>query len=207
MGCDIHVYTERKRSINGEKQWFNCDHWKYNPYWERGNGEREVDIVPIYDDRNYALFSLLADVRNYYENDPISQPKGLPQNCCGRTKEEYNYWDCDGHSHSYFTLEELYSARKRIGDYINYSGYISPEDAEKLEENITPSSWCQGTSDKSWVHRKWREKYNPLDDIIKALEKRACEEFWIWDHIDADERKQMLIENADNLRIVFWFDN
>ena len=57
MGCDIHIVTEIKE--NGK--------WK------------GVDEFPnALDDRNYHLFSFLANVRNYF-NTVGFKPKGLPE--------------------------------------------------------------------------------------------------------------------------------
>lgn len=34
MGCDIHLYTERKYEREGkEPLWVCCDHFKLNPYY------------------------------------------------------------------------------------------------------------------------------------------------------------------------------
>ena len=43
MGCDIHLYTERKRSVNGKTQWINVDYWKKNPYYGDDEYEREYE--------------------------------------------------------------------------------------------------------------------------------------------------------------------
>jgi len=109
MGCDIHLFTERKRAINSQEKWTNVDNWKINPYYDgEDKQEKEYELNSAYRYRNYNLFSILADVRNYRENKPISEPKGLPNDVSEIVKIENDIWESDGHSHSYFTMKELY---------------------------------------------------------------------------------------------------
>jgi len=109
MGCDIHLFTERKRTINNQEKWANVDNWKINPYYDGiEKQEREYELCSAYRHRNYNLFSILADVRNYRENKPISEPKGIPNDVSEIVQIEKDIWEGDGHSHSYFTMKELY---------------------------------------------------------------------------------------------------
>ena len=67
MGTDIHVLTEKYYENKG---WFNTDSWRYNPYYDsedEDDCEDEMELVEIFDDRDYYLFSILADVRNYLD--------------------------------------------------------------------------------------------------------------------------------------------
>lgn len=34
MGCDIHVYLEKKTVINNVTKWVNIDYWRLNPYYD-----------------------------------------------------------------------------------------------------------------------------------------------------------------------------
>lgn len=117
MGCDIHFYTEKK--VNGK--WESADKLSKNKYYDKNDpdGEQEFEIAygdRLYDGRNYNLFAILADVRNgrgFAGDDtgdgfkPISDPKGLPEDCCDFIKGQCETWGGDGHSHSYFTVKEL----------------------------------------------------------------------------------------------------
>lgn len=201
MGCDIHLYTERKRSINNADKWVNIDHFKMNPYHEKDDdSEREFELCSVYDDRNYNLFSILADVRNYGENNYIDQPKGLPKDCCRITKKASEDWGCDGHSHSYFTLKELKEFNKKEIK-IKVSGMISPDQLQKLEKGETPELWCRGTNQKDYVQRKWEIKDESLSHLIEKLEHRKWDEFWMFG------QEEETSENDGEFRIVFWFDN
>lgn len=89
IGCDIHVHIEVK--MEGE--------WRHysNPHVER----------------NYRLFSLMADVRNYKDLEPISQPKGLPSDVTYLTRVDHEHWGVDVHDESYLTIGELIELKYR----------------------------------------------------------------------------------------------
>lgn len=75
MGTDIRIYAEQR--ING--------HWQYigemisNIYYE-SNPERELPSHPkdLYEIRNYALFAILADMRNDEGYQCIAPRRGIP---------------------------------------------------------------------------------------------------------------------------------
>lgn len=83
MGCDIHAHGEVK--INGI--------WRH---WSQPNIHR-----------SYNLFAKMADVRNDETIDPISKPRGLPEDVTYETKFDSDYMGTDGHSHSWLSCEEL----------------------------------------------------------------------------------------------------
>jgi hypothetical protein len=201
MGCDIHLFTEIKKSINSQDKWVNADNWRYNPYYQEGNdeGERMLNIESLYSGRNYTLFGILAGVRDN-SNDSIDDPRGLPEDVSEVTKKESDRWDGDGHSHSWLTLKEL-KEYQGLHPVVKREGFISPEDAELLDEGIeTPDTWCAYTSVTTWVKREWEEGYDVLKPIIDEMDKRVRDEFWVW----GNEPKPELDEK---IRIVFWFDN
>lgn len=201
MGCDIHLFTEIKKSINSEDKWVNIDNWRYNPYYKEGNddGERMLELESIYSGRNYELFGILAGVRDR-NNDTIDEPRGLPEDVSNVTKKESDRWDGDGHSHSWLTLREL-KEYQGLHPVVKRSGFISPEDAELLDAGEeTPYTWCQATSMTTWVKREWEEGYDTLKPIVDAMDKRVREEFWVFGN---EERPEL----DEKIRIVFWFDN
>jgi hypothetical protein len=105
MGCDIHLVAEKKLK-NGK--------------WEIIKDKWLTEV-----NRDYTLFSILADVRNKPKEDngyvkPISKPRGLPEDSPTKSfvrdsntnfEDEHmwdSYWDPDDtHSHSYHTLKQL----------------------------------------------------------------------------------------------------
>ena len=83
MGCDIHVHTEMK--ING--RWCNYG----------------TPDVP----RSYNLFTKMAGVRDRGIVEPISLPRGIPDDASDITKLMYSWWEVDAHSASWLSLSEM----------------------------------------------------------------------------------------------------
>jgi len=84
MVCDIHVHAEIK--IDGKWEYYN-----------------QIDIG-----RDYTLFARMANVRNSCRTvEPISNPRGLPEDASVTTKLESDSWCSDGHSHSWISLDEI----------------------------------------------------------------------------------------------------
>lgn len=107
MGCDIHTRVEYLKTVNGVTSWYCGDYFKKNPYGGVLSNKEGYEKVELCGDRNYLLFATLADVRNYSNTAYISKPKEIPLDACKETIEEYNSWEGDAHSASYFTLKEL----------------------------------------------------------------------------------------------------
>ena len=106
MGCDIHLYVEKKR-VDGI--WITADEW--GDIWSEECGD-DIDTVcdnPYYEGRDYSLFAALAGVRNSYGVNPVSSPRGLPDDACYEVKREAATWSTDAHSHSWLTVKELLS--------------------------------------------------------------------------------------------------
>lgn len=200
MGCDIHTHVETYSE--SKKQWINGDLFKVNPYYikdEVEDGEKEFTVVELCGDRNYGLFAILADVRNYGDTEYIDEPRGIPDDCNEMIKKDFEDWGCDAHSASYFTLKELMDFYKEH-PAIKHAGLISPSAAKALDEyGVTPNTWCQGTSDTTFVHRSW-ETPTPLAHLIDELKKRAFDLYFVFS-------EDQLLGNADKIRFVFWFDN
>lgn len=190
MGCDIHIYTEIKMTLRADRegtqitQWFPADAYFPNPYVEMGikdpyscafEGEETIPFLrtEIYKGRQYFLFALLADVRNYNGVTPMSEPRGIPEDACRRTRDGYEPWKKDAHSASYVTLAELI----RFADY--YPG--SKEDAADVKEVLEES-----------LINPLKERANCLGHIPAYL--------WEGSMLEA-------LKRAEDIRIVFWFDN
>jgi|688.fasta_scaffold656606_2 hypothetical protein len=197
MGCDIHLFSEKKKTVNGIEKWVNADYWKINPYFGDDDYEPELELVSIYRNRNYALFNILAEVRG---NGPsISQPRGLPDDVSDIVKKESDRWDSDGHSHSYFTLAEL---KKYYGDnsHTSHNGFLSKRAIKELDEDSkTPYNWVEW-SGPDLEYREWKEE-SPLKPLVDNVDKRMRDEFWIGE----DEEDTSKFD--EKFRIVFWFDN
>ena len=200
MGCDIHMYTEAKMSVNGNPTWVCVDSWKLNRYYGEA-GEPQYEVRPVYRARDYSLFTLLAGVRSSGDNPVLSDRRGLPRDASDAINDASDRWGGDGHSHGWATLKELvdFNAEHK---FVSYTGMVSPEQAKLLdEEGVAPDSWCGATSDRTYVQRSFKHEQRCLERLIEVLTERAKDEFWVF--VDA----ALTDEQMENFRIVFWFDN
>src|SRR5688572_15383363 len=125
VGTDIHGWVEVRPAGDGKAPW------------------AKVGEVP--DDRNYVLFSLLADARGDGTIRPIAEPRGLPEDyvpseqcaeyCDCREMESGNraedhyvtdWWVEDGHSITWYDLRELAADPGWNREFRDY-GWISRE--------------------------------------------------------------------------------
>lgn len=205
MGCDIHVMVEARRYPFGTEKWFNVDNWRHDPSPDDPDDKSRLALTvePIYKERDYELFSFLADVRNYGHNPSFGFDRGFPEDACEHTAAEYTRWGEDAHTPGYATLAEL---KEKAGAVlkVNRRGYVHKEQVTRFKETgETPTSWCQGVGGPSaeqyeWL--EWQDEIHCFDDLLAALEKRKRELFWLLP--DKDDGSA----DAD-IRIVFWFDN
>lgn len=119
MGCDIHLFAEKKIVTKWwqfwkKTKWVSIDKYTKNPDFGKYEGEKEYEIARedrfYTGGRSYNVFCALAGVRAYhFHGDPpcVSEPKGLPEDCCQEIRKESEDWGSDGHSHSWNTLREL----------------------------------------------------------------------------------------------------
>lgn len=104
MGCDIHVFVERK---------IDDGDWEIHPgHINRVDDGivseiREVDTVS----RDYNLFAKLANVRGYSGRVPL----GIPDDISDAIELKLDDWGVDGHSHSFMSIEEFEQILKKAG--------------------------------------------------------------------------------------------
>lgn len=206
MGCDIHMYVEYKKDLpigesrEREEKWVYGDYFMPNPYYRIWPTEPEFKRIELKGSRNYSLFSTLAGVRDYSGDiKPVSDPKGIPDDCCPQIKEANEDWKGDGHTHSWLTLKEI-KEYQNGSPTLPLTGIISPSQILDFNKGIMPQSWCQGTNQEGWERRNWTEKNETLLPLIAAMERRAKE-------LMQSEWNNYNPENDDKIRIVFWFDN
>lgn len=216
MGCDIHVHVEYKKVLftgydadnkpQYESKWICGDYFHKNPYFGSDEYEKEWSLVGLCDSRNYAMFSILANVRNYGKTEYIDEPRGIPEDVTEMVKEDAENWGVDGHSHSYLTLKELIDFHNKSLP-LKRRGMISPQSQKDLDEKgITPEMWCQGTTQEGWEFREWTEGNNVLVPLIEALKERANEHSVIYSFL-WEKEPEKAYKLSDKIRIVFWFDN
>lgn len=154
MGCDIHMHVEYRPDafyVNKKPGWVSGDYYRlcYD-----GLIQPRYVCTDFCGDRNYWLFSVLADVRNDGTFVYIDRPRGLPNDISEVVRNEFEPWSWDAHSCSYLTLKELI-------DF--YEEHIDDEEGEivlplitKIKERadelglIYTFSWEGNGSDKAY---------------------------------------------------------
>lgn len=190
--------------IKSFKWWYNIDNWRYSPFYTGEEGDRKMEVKPIYRKRNYELFSFLADVRNYGGNPSFGFDRGFPEDADKPTAEEYARWGAGTHTPGYATLAEL---KEKVGAVlkVNRRGYVHKEQVARFKKTgEAPTSWCQGVGEydaENYEWMEWQDEVHCFDDLLAALDERKRDVFWFFRPADDDGSR-----DAD-IRIVFWFDN
>ncbi len=112
-GCEYDTDEYKAR----EKEFENMSEEEvFEKYGDDERVQWEYYLDRALGSRNYCFFAILADVRNgrgFGGMDtgngfnPISEPRGLPEDVSLEVKRQFDHYGVDGHSHSYFTLKEL----------------------------------------------------------------------------------------------------
>ena len=187
MGCDIHLFCEYRENYD---TWKCADHFRIRTdgvpdkvkIQSVNDYPKYLEPIPLYDNRSYAFFSLLADVRNSGDVKPMDDRKGLPHDVSDIVKAYSNYWGSDGHSHSWYTARELLKQKYDM----EYKKPWLNSDEELENEEL------------SWA-------YSSLSELCQEMVRRMAEVFYIYESSEAviEER---IRQNADRFRVVFWFD-
>lgn len=155
MGTDIHFFVERKV----EGFWLSCDEWTDEGYWHVSKY--------FYENRNYDLFAILANVRNGFGFAgvdtgegffPISEPRGLPTDLSEELQRQVD--NCLDHTPSWLTVAELLaydwtqettkSGILSLQEYLRWRAFYS-------HDREWPRSWCGGISGPDIVVHKAKE--------------------------------------------------
>ena len=117
MGCDIHMYVEKREDKN--LPW-EMDSNHFIMVEEEGTEDeyaylKEVGVTG----RDYKLFGILADVRS---DGCIYKPRGTPNDVSFAIGVEEENIGLDGHTHSWLTLKEFKKCLKRGGYIVDPNG-------------------------------------------------------------------------------------
>ena len=181
----------------------------------QNNKWKTVEVLDMR--RNYVLFAVLANVRNGYgfagvkTGEPlphIDEARGIPEDLHDyiNIKYEDSIYLTDGykerhwnefessfwlgyHDHSWLSLTELLAYD---WDYMgDFQGLVSPEIDKKTPKGHQPEMYCGGTSDKSYVLRKWKKPIRDcISDSFFAILEAYAQEY-----------------NPNDVRMVFGFDS
>lgn len=177
MGCDIHLFTERR---NEAGEWESADTWTPDPYAEEGEPKRQRVFVrdALFSERNYGLFAVLANVRNgigFAGVDtgegyrPISEPKGLPADVSAAVQAESDEWDCNGHSHSWHTVADLlaydWTQVTTLRGWVEAPAYMDWVRYGR-QRHESPKEWCGAVDGRGVVHLTDEEMRERTRDIL-----------------------------------------
>lgn len=242
MGCDIHMFAEVKIKRRDKKQeWmtvgkvFKDEYYKKNqPTYMSTYGDEKSEnayewnnklTMHPYDARNYDVFAILADVRNgrgFAGSDtgdgfnPIADPKGVPEDASDYYKKVVDEWGQDGHSHSYFTMEELDAYD--FNQTTKHRGWVSKDQYKVFQEKGHPEMWSGGVDGNGIRHLTNKEMENYIDGKLKLEEgvtpytQVEWEEGymasakWFVESMKQVKRLKKL-KGVTDVRIVFFFDN
>ena len=221
MGCDIHLFHEMRCNTTG--RWLPCD------TWDDDDGRIGVAYGRnIYDGRNYTLFAALANVRNNRPGDEtrwgpmgtacdggdpipvIHPPKGIPPDACEEIQTHVKEYAQDGHSHSYYTLQELLDFDWNGTEIVNRGVVSNKDELDRIErmrafykkhsphkvEYVGPDSYCQATSQDGATVVTWKSTL--ADD---------CREFLSSVVLRLSALAKIHSLPYTDIRIVFFFDN
>ena len=208
MGCDIHLYVEHK--LDGK--------------WAPVSGE-------FYDQRNYSLFAILANVRNGADFKPITKYRGLPSDVSKVVLQKSESWDLDAHNHNWLLLSELLSYDWT--QTVRRTGVVSALEYDKWckydrQHGEAPDQFCgvvfgsdvvmisEEDMEKRLADKTLPDKWNNArrDAIATNLHGVYCHVTWTEPYYQccrsfwSDTIPRLLrLGSPDDVRIVFWFDN
>ena len=223
MGCDIHMNYEVLKDGKWEYHDFE-ESFRIGTYSD-GSVKFDYDKMwkhPLYVDRGYNLFSILANVRNGYGFagcstssgfNFISQPRGLPKDVSDEVRTKSDDWGCDGHSHSFLAVQEVLEFD--WDQTVTLFGAVSPSEYKEFKENGAPSNWCGGASGSAVRNITNEEMDDLLGDLGDDLHyytrvswqrsyKEAVGSEWLATWF---QTLQELQSQEGPVRLVFWFDN
>jgi hypothetical protein len=215
MGCDIHMYLEKK--VNGK--WVSAD-----PITKVGDGLLDVDHRHrVYTGRNYLLFSVLAGVR-----EPIPglwqkyKVKGFPEDADPMIKKIYKRWGGDAHTASHLTLKEL----KEV-DW-NKTGVMLSFDVTERQKEIYEYFKNKASTGKPgelclidyFIYNTIKDPwFSVLETVMEPKRELKLTEIhvlvplsFVFDDFDKvlwNLKDMTILGNLteDEIRLVFWFDN
>ena len=202
MGCDIHLYIEYK-SKDG-----------YDPAWQGFGG----NINP---GRNYAMFALMADVRNYGDEKlpVLVERRGMPDDAGYTATDDNRIYISETKSEDYVSME---TAKRWVKS--GSSKFINDKDGNPIwvtNPDAHSHSWLT-TSEFESVINKYLEleagwhKVRVEEHNKMVKEENIQPDSWAYappSMVDEPEYQVVLAslkrfeELGYDARVVFWFDN
>lgn len=239
MGCDIHAWAEVRQP---DGSWRVVTERVFpDPYWREENAVEDGSKYyhgpttnrPI-SRRNYNLFAVLADVRNGrgfagiptgMGFEPISKPKGVPDDATPEYQKEVQDWGVDGHSHSWLTVAEILEFFKKTRTTVLFGVFSEREYVKMLRTG--KKSYSGFVDGQSAVILNPEQYEEMLPDVFETLmtskepKKRDPDKHYFiryaWEQSYEDSIGPSFFEDTlpaleklgptTDVRLVFFFDN
>jgi hypothetical protein len=166
MGCDIHIFVERKNKNTDKWEEFTEDHFTLDDF-DKKYLKKEKGNKP-FDWRNYSMFAFFAGVRNYDHCTPLAVPKGVPTNLSEEVRGQL--WEDDGHSESYLTLRELKEFdydkefwNRRVTKQLSENSWTGAGLAEEGERKVM--TYRKNLGELYFTHLEELSQLGNLDDV------------------------------------------
>lgn len=224
MGCDIHLYAEKRNSENNS--WESIPTHNLMKCWVcsgdskgmcnncRGNGDYAG--LQLHINRNYRLFSILANVRNETGLVCIAGAKGFPEDANDMLNYEHDMWsNGDGHSFSYLTAQELlnfdWSQVSESYGFVNSKEYTNWRERGKNREPDDYLEWVPHTTSK--IIKVSNDKMEEMITSRVNTDNTVTRVCWTISYKEMCKQFLSVVNTAcqntdpNNVRFVFWFDN
>jgi hypothetical protein len=192
MGTDIHFYVE-KRNEQGDWDLIGPIDYDEDDYGEDEEPRPYIDWRkdPFRVGRNYKLFAILADVRNNYgfagvkmgeRLNPITEPRGIPDDASDLYRQFSDNYGIDGHSHSCLTLRELlnYDWTQKVTQYgvMSFNEYRKWYFRSNYNKEAVPNEYAGSVWGADIVHITEEEMQAKVQEAIDANnDKELIERF------------------------------
>jgi len=216
MGCDIHPYLDWDEAQKDDGTWY------------------VNNIAKLHISRNYLLFAILADVRNYGKDPikPVSEPKGLPDRVSYIVQSDYTLFvlpegeeDCG--EEGCCSYEDGQRWGERYGWWDKEHGIVNHPDWHSASwfnvEELKKVQEIYASTPKEYPDLKFIKPGQPIPKGFKVSETYAWSntpETTVVEEIEPGlmgkhEVLESIIKMMESLndgdvnrsRMVFWFDN
>jgi len=178
MGCDVHVFLERKM---GDKPWeLESGHKVIH------DNELIIRDMPTLSARDYDFFAILGRTRGFglgttrSDDRPLIPSRGMPSDVSVELADRYrrDY----GHSATFLLPEELkkclYKLEKyRDGAFISYIWSGKPEQTFQLDKAFT---WGARLNNSSLLYIEREKANNELENMITGDNRELQFRYVIW---------------------------
>ena len=204
VGQDFHAVLEELGPddgavLFGEDEWFP---------WRTGT-------PACLERRNYALFSVLADVRNDNDISPVFPVRGFPSDASPECAENFEQWGADAHTPSWITAAEFNAYPWRTP--VKVRCVVTEAQYQVFLATGRPQIYCRCVSGGGAVTIGPAEMGAILSGktprspgaryYVRIEFETTVEEMVGPDSLDSIRKELSGFGAPESTRLVFWFDN